>query len=211
MGRLHHGIRTFCILGAFVFTFLGVHDLFLASDLVFDRFMSAGILFAMLLWYRTLHQTVLTLIPALVAVTLHALKLYGNVYAGIPFDMIMHFAAGFAIALVLFSYLRSCEGIGCLNPWKLAFLAVFATAGLGTLMEMIEYFGYTHLAPGEGILHFGVGDEGEWNDAIWDMICNLLGAITAASLGMFACRKRVPFGLLRHFIRRYKRRQKNCA
>ncbi len=207
MSRLHDGIRTFCILGAFAFAFIGIRDIFATPDIVFDRFMSAAVFIAILLWYRSLSQTVLTLIPTVVAVVLHALKLYGNTYAGIPFDMIMHVAAGFAIALIVFQYLRSCEGVGCLNPWKLAFLAVFTAAGIGTLMEITEYFGYAHLATGDGVLHFGVGDEGEWNDAIWDMICNLIGAIAAVLLSILICKKRVPFGLMRHFIRTYRGRR----
>lgn len=207
--RLHHIIRTFCILGAFVFAVLGVRDMFMTPDIVFDRFVSVVFFIGVFLWYRRLNQNVLTLIPAVFGIVLHGMKLYGNVYFGLEFDMIMHFTAGFAMSVIIFQYLRGCEGVGCLSPWKLAFLAVFVSAGLGTILEITEYFGYAHLAPGEGILHFGEGDAGEWRDAIWDMISNILGAVFAVLIGIISTRKRVPLGLMRYFIRRHKKRKGN--
>lgn len=207
--RSHHIIRTFCILGAFVFTVLGVHDISATPDIVFDRFVSAVFFIGAFLWYRRLNQNALTLAPAVFGIALHGMKFYGNVYFGIEFDMIMHFTAGFAISVIVFQYLRGCEGVGCLSPWKLAFLAIFVSAGMGTVLEITEYFGYAYLAPGEGILHFGAGDAGEWRDSVWDMICNMLGAISAAVIGIISTRKRAPLGLMRHLIRCHKKRNGN--
>jgi len=102
----------------------------------------------------------------------------------------MHLAAGFLIAVIVFQLLMNCEGIGCSSKLKLVFLAVFVTAGLGTVLEITEYFGYANLPPGQGILHFGDGDEGGWGDATLDMLCNLVGAIAASVMMTLIYRKK---------------------
>lgn len=184
MNRIHPIVRTACLLGVFVFCVLGIRDINAAPDVVFDRFLSAGFFLVAFLWYERLTIAWPALLPAAFAIIIHALKLYGNTYLGIEFDMIMHSVAGFAVSLLIFQYLRACEGIGCMSVWKLGFFAVFAMAGLGTVIEITEYAGYSYLKPGDGILHFGAGDTGEWNDAVWDMISNLVGATIGAVLSM---------------------------
>ena len=82
-----------------------------------------------------------------------------------------------------------------------AVLAVILACGMGTFIEITEYFGYAYLGEGEGILRFGAGDEGEWNDAVWDMICNTLGAITGAvAMALFSRRKNSKLNNLKSFL-----------
>ena len=57
---------------------------------------------------------------------------------------------------------------------------MLAMLGLSAIHEIIEFFGYANLPPGEGILHFGRGDEGGWVDVAGDLISNTIGAFTAA-------------------------------
>ncbi len=123
------------------------------------------------------------LLVGLGALTLHHLKLYGQVYFGwLQFDMVMHFVGAFSLALIVYQYLSTCEGIGCSGKVKVMFLAVLVVAGLGTFIERTEFFGYANLGEGDGILFHGLGDgsggvSDSW-DTVSDMICNLFGAMT---------------------------------
>jgi uncharacterized membrane protein YjdF len=170
-------IRCGMLVGMFVFLALGVLALGGESDFVFDRFLAAGFFLFFLLSYKRMGLKLPVLLVGLGALILHHLKLYGQTYFGwLQFDMVMHFVGSFALALILHQYLSTCEGMGCSGKAKVACLAVLAAAGLGTFIEITEYFGYAKLPAGEGILHYGLGDEGDWADSISDMMFNLLGA-----------------------------------
>jgi uncharacterized membrane protein YjdF len=56
-------------------------------------------------------------------------------------------------------------------------------------MEIIEFIGYSVFGEGEGLLFFGKGDFGEWYNALWDMMCNMFGAIGAAVYGFLVFKK----------------------
>ncbi len=184
----------------FAFTVMGVLALGSDPDFVFDKFFGAGICLFFSLFYRKLGMKWYSIVALGIVLLSHNLKLYGNVYYGIQFDMIMHFVAGFCIAIIVFQFLTNCEGIGCSSIIKIIFLSVFVTAGLGTVLEITEYFGYVNLPPGEGILHFGTGDAGEWTDSTWDMICNLVGAVIASILMALIYRRKKNLHNLKMFI-----------
>lgn len=171
-------IRLALLVGMFVFLVLGALSFDKDPDFIFDRFLSAGFFLFFFLFYKRMGLRLPVLLVALGALVLHHLKLYGNVYFGFEFDMIMHFVGAFAVSLIMYQYLSTCDGIGCSSKAKLAFMAMFCVAGLATLIEVTEYFGYAKLPAGEGILHYGLGDEGDWGDSVSDMLFNLLGSIT---------------------------------
>jgi len=173
-------IRCGLLIGMFVFVALGVLALDRDPDFIFDRFLSAGFFLFFFFFYKRLGLTLSTIIIGTGALILHHLKLYGGVYLGFEFDMIMHFVGAFAVSLIVYQYLSTCEGIGCSSRAKLALLSIFIVAGLGTLIEIVEYFGYAKLPSGEGLLHYGLGDEGDWADSVSDMLFNLFGAIAGA-------------------------------
>ncbi len=184
-------IRCGLLVGMFVFIVLGVLALDREPDFLFDRFLSAGFFLFFFFFYKRLGLKLPILFIGAAALVLHHLKLYGNVYLGMEFDMIMHFVGAFAVSLMVYHYLSMCEGIGCSGKVKLAILTIFIVAGLGTLIEILEYFGYAKLPSGEGLLHYGLGDEGDWADAVSDMLFNLFGAIT----GIIAM-------ILTHYVKR---------
>jgi len=82
--------------------------------------------------------------------------------------------------------------------------------GIASLIEIGEFFAYTSLSPGEGILHFGPGDvfgEGRtaggdaqsellaWADSAFDQLFNVIGAllgVLVTFLRFFRCARSAP-------------------
>jgi hypothetical protein len=173
-------IHVTLLAGMFIFLLWGLLSLHEDPDFIFDKLLTAVMLLVFYRFYKILHTSVPSLLAAGFALTLHHLKLYGNHYFGLEFDMIMHFIGGFAACLVFYDYLQS---MGKKRRWlRTSILVILITAGLGTFIEITEYFGYSYLGTGEGILFYGTGDTGGWTDAVWDMIFNVFGAITASGI-----------------------------
>ena len=169
-------IRYATFIGFFIFLVLGVLSFEKDPDFVFDKFLTAAILLVFYFLHRKMHLTLFEASIGAFALILHHLKLYGNVYlGGIEFDLIMHFIGGYAISLVLFQALFG--GNYLLSHRRIAVFALLAAIGMGTFVEILEFIGYSYLGKGEGILFYGTGDIGEWNDAAWDLIMNVSGAV----------------------------------
>lgn len=199
--RLDTIIHSCLLAGMFVFIVLGVLALNREPDFIFDRFLSAGFFLFFFLFYQKMALKWPVLLVGVGALILHHLKLYGNVYFGLEFDMIMHFVGAFAVSLIAYQYLNNCDGISCSSKVKVACLSVLVVAGLGTFIEITEYFGYARLPVGEGILHYGTGDEGDWVDSISDMISNLLGSLLGVIVMILAhYRKRSNVRNLKMFL-----------
>jgi len=179
-----HIIDLIGLIAVFFFIVFGFLAVVLGNkDYVFDRFFTAGLIFFIWLLHKRFHLKLWIFIVILFAITLHHLKLYGMFFFGIPFDRIMHFTAGFAIALLVYQYIKTnCHN---LTKWEIFFIAIFAAAGIASMMEIIEFVGYSFLGEGEGILFYGTGDFGEWNNACWDLICNTSGALIGSLSMMF--------------------------
>ncbi len=171
-------IRAVSLAGVAFFFVWGIVTIALRdNELIFDRFYSAGIMLAAYLLYRRMHLRIFTLVFALAVLFLHHIKLYGQTYWGfLQFDMIMHFAAGMALALIFYNYLSYDHS----RAWS-AVMAFLIAVGIGSLSEIMEYIGYYLLGPGEGLLFYGEGDFGEYADVAWDMICNSMGAFIMAA------------------------------
>jgi hypothetical protein len=151
-------------------------------EFIFDRFFGAAVVLFFLLMYKKLHLSAQSIILVLLALGIHNLKLYGNVYLGLPFDRIMHFYAVFAISIAVFEFIDHCESEKCQRWWKIAFVTILVSIGIASLVEIMEFIGYSFLGEGEGILFYGTGDFGEWNNTSWDLISNSLGAIAGTIL-----------------------------
>ena len=89
----------------------------------------------------------------------------------------MHFIAGFTIALV-FDRLLSEK----MPLFKRFIVIVLCALGFGAIGEIVEWLGYGILGSGKGFFYFGVGDEGEWRNAIIDTIFNGFGGLMLAFL-----------------------------
>jgi len=187
-------------IGFFIFLVLGILALDADPDFIADKFFGAALCLFLSIFHKRIGFKWYSIFAILVLLLMHHTKLYGNVYYGIQFDMIIHFVGGFCIAVAGFQILSNCEGIGCSNVFKIMFFTIFVTAGIGAMLEIIEYFAYANLPPGEGLLHYGTGDAGEWLDSTGDMVCNFLGAITASTLMAFVYRRKKNLHHLKMFI-----------
>lgn len=170
------------ILSIVVFIFFsvwGIIDIIIRNnDYIADRFFIASLALVSYFLYKRLHMNISIMLVGLAAIMLHSLKLYGNTYLGLSFDHYMHFIGGFATALIFYNYLyHELKKKGHL---QIFILAVCITAGLGSFMEIMEFTGYSLFGEGNGLLFYGAGDFGEWNNAAWDMIYNTLGAVIAS-------------------------------
>lgn len=166
-----------------IFTALGINAIITKNvEFIYDRFFSAAIALFGYFVHRRIYLRLYTFLIIMVVMIMHHLKLYGLTFYGfIEFDMIMHFSAGFAIALVLYGYLKY-EMNG--SKFKCGLIAFLCTVGITSLNEIIEYLGYYFLGPGEGLLFYGSGDFGAYADVAWDLICNTLGAFFAVFLAI---------------------------
>lgn len=94
----------------------------------------------------------------------------------------MHFVGTFALALIIYQMIKPSQK----NVFTTALITILITMGLGTIIEHQEFIGYSIIGEGEGILGYGAGDWGEWNNISWDLIYNTLGAIVAALLSLLS-------------------------
>ena len=195
--QFHTWARKACLIGSLIFFVWTLTAFNWEKDLIFDRFLAAAILLAVYWLYPKLNLTIPVIATGVFAVVLHQMKLYGTFFFGIEFDVYMHLIGGFAVALfvgnLLFTRLKNQP------KWLLVLLTIFAAVGLASLVEIAEFFAYTNLPPGEGILHFGTGDTVShwaikaeataWGDSAIDQLCNLVGSI-AASLVLLRRKKK---------------------
>lgn len=171
------------IISFIIFTALGISAIITKNvEFIYDRFFSAIIILFGYFIHRKIYLRLYAFLPIMAVAIMHHLKLYGLVFYGfIEFDMIMHFSAGFAIALILYSYLKyEIDG----SRFKYGLIAFLCTLGITSSNEIMEYIGYYFLGPGEGLLFYGTGDFGGYADTAWDLICNTLGAFFAVSLAI---------------------------
>ena len=91
--------------------------------------------------------------------------LYWHHFAGIRFDKVVHFYNSAVIAMML-TYLYHQAQMR-LKPME-GFVVVMATAGLGTMVEMVEYVAVKVL-PSTGV--------GDYANTVEDLIANFLGAL----------------------------------
>jgi len=148
---------------------------------IFDRFFSAFLGVLALVLYKRMRLSIFSLAAGLAVLVLHHFNLYGNFYFGWPFDRHIHFLAGLVIAIFFAEYLSSSDQK---SRFAVFFFSVWVAAGLASFMEIIEFIGYSILGEGEGLLFYGTGDFGEWNNISWDLISNTAGAIFGALVYM---------------------------
>lgn len=157
------------------------------TEFIFDRFFSAGIALIGFLCYRKMQLRLPVVLVGIFTLILHHLKLYGNFYFGIAFDKIMHVVAGFALALISYQYLNTI--FQSKHRLGLFLFSLFVAFGFASSVEIIEFVGYSFLGQGEGILFYGTGDFGEWNNLSWDLMGNMVGAILGCGVMALLSRK----------------------
>ena len=173
------------IIAAIIFIILGIKYIISSRRaLIFDVIFSILIVGFFYKFYNKLHQDYKSYFALIFALVLHDLFLYDTSPFGIRFDHYMHFVGGFTIALITDRAFN--EKFGKIRRFTL--LVIFAL-GFGVIGEIVEWLGYQVLGLGEGFFLYGIGDEGEWINAILDLIFNGLGAITMAVIRLFRITK----------------------
>lgn len=156
---------------------LGVRYTLEQSEMKYDILVSiAGIFVFLWLWKRT-NQDALSYAAFLFMLIMHNLYLYPLSPLGINWDHYMHTISGFAAALIADRWFLK-------ERWGRAqrgFVIFFLVMGAGALHEVVEWLGYAFLGEGDGFLFFGAGDEGEWRNAMIDLMFNGLGAFILIS------------------------------
>ena len=152
----------------------------LSYGLAIDAFILMGWLSLFYFMYDKLNlnfETYCFAVAGLISHIIGDLWLYGKVWGVVQFDMIQHAYWGFVLALLINRYLLK-YGIKK-HPVALTLITLLTVLGMSAIHEMIEFFGYFFLGEGPGLLMYGIGDFGEYNDLIWDFISNLIGILTA--------------------------------
>ncbi len=183
-------ITWICIAAILVFFLFGVRAV-IKKDIyyIFDWFFCSLIVGIGLWIHKKVRINYTMLVLGLIAVTLHQMKLYGKVFFGLNFDGLFHFYSVFVVSLLMFRYIHHTQRREEDALLRTAVIAFFVAVGIGSMLEIFEYFGYYFLGPGEGILFYGVGDYGEWANSAWDMTSNVIGAAFGCLLSYFFSRK----------------------
>ncbi|MEM3126644.1 MAG: hypothetical protein QW331_01060 [Candidatus Woesearchaeota archaeon] len=108
----------------------------------------------------------------------HTMNLYGlQIFTtGYNFDTIIHAFGGFAGAVIFFQLIKNnLKG----HYFKTAIFTItfMAVMGAGAIVEIVEYGGKIFLGEGDGLFFYGLGDYGDWGNAIQDMLFNGIGAL----------------------------------
>lgn len=149
-------------------------------ELIGDRFIGILLFGFFLLVNEKIDFHWFAFIMAMFAFNLHHAGLYGTYILGIPADNIIHFSTNFAGVLLFYNIFYSSKLFSKtnINKFILMIIIFFFVTGIAAFGEIIEFVGYSTLGEGEGILAYGIGDFGEWNDLSWDLISNSIGALT---------------------------------
>jgi uncharacterized membrane protein YjdF len=171
---MHKPLRIILIISAASLALWGITQIG-RTELIYDKFFTAFIILFILFTWKKFKYKSWAVAIALGAILLHNIYLYGNIYAGIPFDKIMHVIGAFALTVMLYPIIRK-HGLSK----NVVLWLILIAMGIAALHEIIEFLGYSYLGSGDGIFFFGVGDFGEWNNTMWDLISNLVGSIAGA-------------------------------
>lgn len=154
---------------------LGVIHALRGSEFQLDVLISLIGLLLFLRLYDTLHQDSWSYGAFLLLLVLHSANLYWVQLPLVRFDHLLHVYGGFALGLV-------AERIVSRERWphlQRAAVIVLLVMGVSAMHEIAEFFGYLFLGPGEGFLFYGLGDEGDWMNAMFDLAADFLGSLFA--------------------------------
>lgn len=166
-------IKTYAVVTIIALILLFVKDHFNGKDkLILDTLVSCATIIFLYKYYKNFNLTKLSFVLVCIAFLMHNLDIYDKYFWILKFDNYMHFVGGFAVTSV-FDRLMFEK----MPTAKRYFFLVMLTLGIGSVYEMMEYSGYLFLGNGPGMFYYGLGDEGQWNNAIKDLCFNSLGAI----------------------------------
>jgi len=176
-----------------IFTSLFLFSLFSKYKYLIDSFVAATIIIFLFSFYKefNLSKTIFSLI--FVSLLLHNLGVFGF-YNVSPFsfsyDKLTHFVGGFSLAIFFVNLFSKKIKT---NFYFVILFAVFASLGVGSIIEISEYAGFLLVGEGEGFFYFGgTGDitqrdnlDGAWVNSSIDMVFNLIGSLAGLSAFIF--------------------------
>jgi uncharacterized membrane protein YjdF len=150
------------------------------EELIYDFTASSLTILIFFIFYKKLNQDKLSYTMLILALILHNLVIYETSPLGIRFDHYMHFFAGLTLAIIgdrIFNEKFS--------KLKRFIVIILFALGLGAIGEIIEWIGYGVLRAGHGFFFYGIGDEGEWQNAMLDLIFNFAASALFAFYTIF--------------------------
>ncbi|MBN1386173.1 hypothetical protein JW968_04330 [Candidatus Woesearchaeota archaeon] len=161
-----------------------IYASFQGTEWVIDNIMLMGIALILYAVRKKYQINPYLMVMGSLGILLHGLGTFGWYSTepfGIRYDHYTHFFGAFVFCLIVFNYLyETARGNGISRGRKLFEIALFSimiSLGFGSIIEITEYVGFRFFGPGEGILFYGTGDFGEWQNTILDIIFNLIGAL----------------------------------
>ena len=154
---------------------------------VLDISTSFVLITILFVFYKNFNLNWIVFTLVFLALLLHNFGLFGfyNI-SPLPFeyDHFVHFFGGLALVMFFLNIFNNLENLK-LNKFFFILFALFCALGIGSIIEIIEYFGYLFLGKGDGLFYFGgTGDLGNYQDltGAWvnsslDMTYNLIGAV----------------------------------
>ncbi len=160
-----------------IFVVVAIIDFFTKSQWFFDSLVAfAGLFLAYDLykWRKISLEAVFLMALHLI---IHTMNLYGvGIFnTGYKFDALIHGFGGFVAALIFFQLIKN-NLKGHYFRTAIFIITILAALGAGSIIEVVEYGGKIFLGEGDGLFFYGVGDYGDWGNAIQDMVFNGVGA-----------------------------------
>jgi len=182
------------------FFFWGISEYFNKNyDLIADRFYIVGVLVIFYYSYKIWYMDMVSVLVGLVPLLLHSWGKFGSRLFGIPFDHYLHFSAGFALALIAHKYIytitkrkisEKSQKSRIITQAGILLIVLCVVAGIGSFLEVAEFYGADYLGEGRGVWLYGAGDFGGWENSVKDMIMNTLGAFFGSIFAIFRIKTR---------------------
>ncbi|MBW3019940.1 hypothetical protein KY334_01475 [Candidatus Woesearchaeota archaeon] len=153
-------------------------------------------------WLKLDKYTFVLFNLALLTHNLGTFDFYSWSYSFIEYDMIVHFFNSLVGGIILFNFVvlklhlnkKETPAHKLISEHKLIMiiLVIALVTTLGTMVELLEFFGFSFLGTGDGILFYGSGDGifQNYSDTMVDVLVNLIGAI---------------FGVIIYYLKSYKK------
>ncbi|MFH1592481.1 MAG: hypothetical protein ABIB47_03895 [Candidatus Woesearchaeota archaeon] len=176
------------------------------TDYISDSVILIGLLIVLFLVNRALNLSNFSLILVILGAVSHLSGVFGWYNASpfiLQYDHVTHLVGLFAISAVVFDILKPYFGKKRFLNFVLLLMIFFASLGIGSIIEQVEYVGYLKFGTGAGLLRFGgLGDTpfneenlramdivgGGWINTMLDLNYNFLGAL-AGTLVMYLINK----------------------
>lgn len=203
------------IIFVLVFVISAIYNFIVKSQWFFDNIFAMLLLTAVFFlaeWFEIGKKEFILLNFALVVHNLGAFGFY-NLNKGIfNYDTLVHLLLSFITAYILFNFfvqklhIRKHKRVrfSIIDEHKviIIFLVISSVIMLGTIVEIVEFFGFMYLGNGEGMFFTGAGDvdltkddiASQYKDTMEDILTNILGSTLGVLIYYFASyRKRLQY------------------